>query len=172
MTCDELLTALALGKSAAPNGGAAADHLATCSTCRAESTRAHALGPVLAAYRVGAPPAEAAARTLASAAPLLARRAGERRALRRRVAWALTLALLPLPAIVFANVKLLMAAHGLLLSVLPPSASTYLIVCLGAGVALLLALSYAAVPLLASRRPQALALQALALEDPDVHVPA
>jgi hypothetical protein len=167
MTCDEVLTALALGKGAAPKGSAAAAHLVTCSTCRAESARAQALGQVLAAYEVGVPPADAPARTLASAAPLLARRAAGTRALRRRVAWALVLALLPLPAIVFANVKLLMAAHGLLLSVLPPSASLYLIVCLGAGVALLLALSYAAVPLLASRRPRA-----LLLEDRDVHVPA
>ena len=83
------------------------------------------------------------------------------------MAWAFTLALLPLPAILFANFKLLVAVHGLLLTLLPPSVSLYLVACLGAGVALLLALSYAAVPVLAARRPWL-----FALEEPDVHVPA
>jgi hypothetical protein len=105
---------------------------------------------------------------LAAAAPVLARRATEARALRRRIVWAFTLALLPLPAILFANFKLLVAVHGLLVTRLPPSLAMYLIACLGAGVALLLALSYAAVPVMAARRPWLFASP----EEPHVHVAA
>jgi hypothetical protein len=163
MTCDEALAAAALGKAGDP----ATAHLSSCVACQEAGPRAAAVAHLLSSYQVPGPAPGSAARTLAAAAPLLARRRAERRALRRRVAWALTLALLPLPAIVLANVKLLMATHRLLLSLLPPALSLYMVVCLGAGVALLLALSYAAVPLLAARRPRP-----YALEDRDVHVPA
>ena len=167
MTCDEAQAELLLARQTAP-GGEVAAHLASCGACQAQGARLQALARVLAGYAVADPAPAAPSRTIAAAAPLRARRATEARGLRRRVAWALALTLLPLPLIIFANVKALMAAHALLLTVLPPSASLYLIVCLGAGVALLLALSYAAVPLLASRRPRLLALE----DGDDVRVPA
>lgn len=168
--CDEALAALALDRG--PGRDRAAAHLAGCERCQAERTRAEQVSRALARHAVAAPTTEAAAafrsRVLAAAAPVLARRATEARALRRRVAWAFTLALLPLPVILFANFKLLVAVHGLLVTRLPPSVVLYLVACLGAGVALLLALSYAAVPVMAARRPWLFA----SLEEPDVHVPA
>jgi hypothetical protein len=107
---------------------------------------------IFAAFEVPAAPADGQARTLAAAAPLLAARAAAHRTLRRQVAWALTLALLPLPVIVFANVKLLTAAYHFLAPRLPPLLSLYLVGCVAAGVALLLALAYLAVPLVARRQ--------------------
>jgi hypothetical protein len=158
--------AVALGAGAAVPAGAVA-HLAGCAACRDARAQAGAVARALAGYAAPAPAPGAEARTLAAAMPLLARRREARRALRRRVTWALTMALLPLPAIVLVNVQLLMAAHRLALTRLPPALALYLVVCLGAGVALLLALSYVAVPLLAARRPPP-----FVLEDRDVHVPA
>jgi hypothetical protein len=172
MTCDEALAALALDRDAGRQAAAdAVVHLASCERCQADRARAVQVSRALGRHQVAAPAAAVEAtfrsRLLAAAAPLLARRASEARALRRRVTWAFSLALLPLPVILFANYKLLVAAHGLLLTLLPPSVSLYLVACLGAGVALLLALSYAAVPVLAARRPWL-----FAVEEPDVHVPA
>lgn len=164
--CDQALAALVLARGAAA-GNAAAAHLAGCARCQAERARVEGVAHALVRHQVPAPAAGSQARILAAAAPLLARRAAEARALRGRVIRAFTLALLPLPAILYANLKLLLAAHALLLRWLPASLSMYLVACLGAGVALLLALSYAAVPVLAARRPWL-----FALEDPDVHVPA
>jgi hypothetical protein len=173
ISCDEALAALALDRRAGRDrttavAGAdvhAVAHLAGCDRCQAERARAEQVSHALAHHQVAvpAPAAEAAFR-----APLLARRASEARALRRRVAWAFTLALLPLPAILYANFKLLLAAHGLLSTLVPPSVSLYLVACLGAGVALLLALSYAAVPVMAARRPWLFALE----ESDVVHSPA
>ncbi len=176
ISCDEALAALALDRRAGRDRAAtdvhAVAHLAGCDRCQAERARAEQVSHALAHHQVAAPaPAADAAfrsRLLAAAAPLLARRASEARALRRRVAWAFTLALLPLPAILYANFKLLLAAHGLLSTLLPPSVSLYLVACLGAGVALLLALSYAAVPVMAARRPWLFALE----ESDVVHSPA
>jgi hypothetical protein len=180
ISCDEALAALALdrgaGRDRATTGAdpvaRALAHRAGCDRCQAERARAEQVSHALAHHQVAAPaPAADAAfrsRLLAAAAPLLARRAYEARALRRRVAWAFTLALLPLPAILYANFKLLLAAHGLLSTLVPPSVSLYLVACLGAGVALLLALSYAAVPVMAARRPWLFALE----ESDVVHSPA
>jgi hypothetical protein len=178
ISCDEALAALALdrgaGRDRASTGAVAhaVAHLAGCDRCQAERARAEQVSHALAHHQAAAPaPAADAAfrsRLLAAAAPLLARRASEARALRRRVAWAFTLALLPLPAILYANFKLLLAAHGLLSTLVPPSVSLYLVACLGAGVALLLALSYAAVPVMAARRPWLFALE----ESDVVHSPA
>jgi hypothetical protein len=168
--CDEALTALALDRG--PGRDRAAAHLAGCERCQAEQARAEQVSRTLARHAVPAPTTDAAAafrsRVLTAAAPVLARRATEARALRRRIVWAFTLALLPLPAILFANFKLLVAVHGLLVTRLPPSLAMYLIACLGAGVALLLALSYAAVPVMAARRPWLFASP----EEPHVHVAA
>ena len=83
------------------------------------------------------------------------------------MARAVGVALLPLPVLLFVNVKLLLAVHGLLLGSLSAGVSLYLTLCLGGGLALLLALSYAAVPLLAAARPRP-----SLLEEADVHVPA
>ena len=166
MTCDQALAALVLDRGTAA-GKAAAAHLAGCDRCQAERNRAQGVGRALASHQVPEPAPAGRAQILAAAAPLLARRAAEARALRWRVVWAFAMALLPLPAILYANFKLLLAAHGLLLRWLPPSVCMYVVACLGAGVALLLALSYAAVPVLAARRPWL-----FAVEDPDVHVPA
>ena len=163
--CDQALATLVLSRGTAAGKGADA-HLAACARCQAERARAQEVAHALARHQSPEPTAGGQAQILGAAAPLLARRAVEAQALRWRVVRAFTLALLPLPAIVYANLKLLLAVHALLLRWLPASLSLYVVACLGAGVALLLALSYAAVPVLAARRPW------LTLEDPDVHVPA
>jgi hypothetical protein len=166
VSCDQALAALVLDRHPLEDGGARA-HLAGCARCQTEAAQVQRLTQLLAAHRVPAPPPGDQARTLVAAAPLLARRAAEARVRRRRVARALALALLPLPLLLFANVQLLMGVHRLLLGVLPAAVTTYLVACLGGGIALLLALSYVSVPVLAARRPWS-----LALEDPDVRVPA
>jgi len=185
LTCAEALVALALERPQAERGlerpqahgaamGAALNHLAGCPACQGQEERARTVARLLAQGEDTPPEPSAAGtqRVLAAAAPLLARHAERARAERRRVAWALVVALLPLPLIVFANVKLLFAAHVALSGLIDPRVSLYLVGCLGAAVALLLALSYLAVPFLARRLSRARLPWFVITEDPDVHVVA
>jgi hypothetical protein len=133
MPCDDVLSAIMLGLPLPPDG---ASHIEGCARCRAEAALAR----------------EVAATFTAAAEPLLAAR---RR--RRRVDWPLVLravgaALLPLPLILLVDVALVGVAYQLLASVLPQALTTYLVANLATTLALLLALTYAAVPLLAARQ--------------------
>jgi hypothetical protein len=95
-------------------------------------------------------PAGLAARVLRAAAPLLALNA-------RRAAWpalarAVVTALLPLPLILFVDWHIVRAAHTFLRTVLPEALSFYLVFNYAATLVLLLALTYAAVPILVERQ--------------------
>ena len=98
-------------------------------------------------------PARLLARTLETAAPLLAAHA--RHAEARAWLRPLAVALLPLPVLVVANVVAVRLLHALLSIVLPDVVSTYLTAQYALTVLLLLGLTYAAVPLLADRQSRA-----------------
>ena len=79
-----------------------------------------------------------------------------------RLAAAIAVAVLPLPAILFVGWHALEAANRLLSSVLPATLSFYLVATHAAVLALLLGLTYGAVPLLAAHQ--------LRLQHEDTHV--
>ena len=143
--CDEGLTALLFGDAAA-----AAAHLAGCARCRMERADVERVRGVLAAAPEPVPPPGLAARVLRAAAPLLARNA--RRATWPAVARALVAALLPLPLIAFFDWQIVRTAHAVLSRVLPDALSFYLVFNYAATLVLLLALTYAAVPILVERQ--------------------
>jgi hypothetical protein len=150
MPCDDILAAVLLGTPLPAN---AATHVTGCARCRSEAPLVRAVAAALAADAVPPPAPALGVRVLAAAEPLLAVR-------RLHVPWALVLralgvALLPLPLIVLVDVGLIGAAHRLLAHVLPAALTTYLIANLASTLALLLALTYAAVPLLAARQLRA-----------------
>ena len=104
---------------------------------------------LLDAYVVPEPPAALTAGVLRAAAPLLARRA--------RPSWAalapaLVVALVPLPAILALDVVMVRGAYDLLHLLLPAALSAYVAFNYAALLALLLGLTYAAVPVLAARQ--------------------
>ena len=121
-----------------------ASHLAACPRCSAEQAAVRAL----AAYAVPAPPSPAG--VLATAAPLLALRA--RRAGWRALGRAVAAALVPLPLIVFLDFYLVRAAYGVLDAVLPRALSLYVVFNYAATLALLLALTYGMIPIVAERQ--------------------
>ncbi len=140
--CDDTLTRLLF--RGAPDADVAA-HLAACPRCRAERAAVESLARTLAAAPVPAPPLGLTWRLLAAAEPLLARNA-------RRAAWptfalALAAALLPLPAILLLDFYLVRAAFALLTAILPTALGAYLTFNYAATLALLLALTYAAIPI-------------------------
>jgi hypothetical protein len=142
--CDEARATLLL------RGVADAAHLAACPRCAAERPAVARVADALSADVLPAPPPGLAMRVRAAAAPLLERNA-------RRAAWpafarALGAALLPLPAILFVDVHALRAAYDLLSRVLPGGLSLYVVVNEAATVTLLLAVAYAAIPILAERQ--------------------
>jgi hypothetical protein len=144
--CDDVRPALLEGE---PLGGEAAEHVRSCARCAAEAETASALRRHLAA----APPllsSGLSARVLAVAAPVLA--ANARRAARRRLVRAIAAALVPLPLIVALDAVVLRGAYRLLAGLLSPALSLYVVVNYGALLALLLALAYGAVPVLAERQ--------------------
>jgi hypothetical protein len=151
MPCDDVLSALMLGL---PLPADADEHIAGCARCRSESEAARQLAATFAAAEPAAPSPALARRILSAAEPLLAAR-------RRRVDWplvvrALGAALLPLPLILAVDAALVGVAYQLLARVLPQALTTYLVANLATTLALLLALTYAAVPLLAARQQAAL----------------
>jgi anti-sigma factor RsiW len=145
--CNETLTALLLGTPLDP---AATAHLAACPRCTAEQGHVRDLARALAAGPAPVPPVELSARLLRAARPLLDRNA-------RRAAWvalarALAAALVPLPAILFADAFLVRWAYGLLAGVLPAPLGLLVVVNYAATLTVLLALTYAAIPILADRQ--------------------
>jgi hypothetical protein len=142
--CDDVRTALVLG------GVPDAAHLAACPECAAERPAVARVAAALSADTAPAPPPALAARVRRAAGPLLERNA--HRLAWRALARALGAALLPLPVILFLDVQALRAAYALLRSVLPDGLSLYVVFNQAATVTLLLALSYAAIPILAERQ--------------------
>ena len=100
------------------------------------------------------PPAtDLTARTLAAAAPLLAVHA--RRASVRSVLAPVLAALAPLPLIVGVDLAVVQALYAALATVLPAAVSTFVAVNYALLLTLLLATTYAAVPLLVDRQLRA-----------------
>lgn len=147
MTCDDVLPLLLVDANRAPG---VADHLAGCAGCRAHAASLAGVARLLAASPAPNPPAGLGAAVLHAAAPLLARHA--RRAAAWRFVCALAAALIPLPLIVLLDVTLLTAAYHTLNLVLPHRLSLYLVFNHAVLLALLLALTYGSIPLLAARQ--------------------
>jgi hypothetical protein len=144
--CDDIRAARLLGD---PLGSAAAAHVRGCARCRADEAVVVPLARALAAEPAAAVPG-LTGRVLTAAAPLLAAQA--RRAARVRLARALAAALVPLPAIVLLDLSLVRAAYHALSAVLPHAVSLYVVGNYAAFLALLLALTYGAIPFLAARQ--------------------
>ena len=144
--CDETLTTLLL-RGALDRDAAA--HLAACPRCRAESAAVEGLARTLAAPGPTPPPG-LATRVLGAAEPLLARNA--RRAAGSILARALAAALLPLPVILLLDFYLVRAAFALLTTILPTALGAYLVFNYTATFALLLALTYGAIPIFVERQ--------------------
>jgi len=145
--CDQTLAAL-LFHGALDRDAAA--HLAACPRCRAEQAAVESLARRLAEAPVPAPPPALATRVLVAAEPLLVQNA-------RRAAWptlarALAAALVPLPAILLLDFYLVRAAFGLLTAILPTALGAYIVFNYAATLALLLALTYGAIPIFVERQ--------------------
>lgn len=108
---------------------------------------------LLAAHAVPPPASDVTERTLAAAAPLLAvhaRRATVRSALRPLLA-----ALLPLPLIVGVDILVVQTLHAALAALLPAALSTFVVAHYALLLVVLVAATYAAVPLLVDRQLRA-----------------
>jgi hypothetical protein len=104
----------------------------------------------LAADPAVTPSPELTRRVLEAAAPLLARNA--RRTAARRLLRALVVALLPFPLLLALDTYVLQLAYRMLSTVLPGALSLYLVGSYAAALALLLAVTYGAVPIVAARQ--------------------
>jgi hypothetical protein len=144
--CDDVLARLLLG---ATLDEAAAAHVRACARCAAQAPIVRGVARALEADVVPAPPASLSARTLTAAKPVLAR---HRRPEWRPHARAIAAALLPLPLVVTLDAYVARTAYRLLCAVLPSALSTYIVTSWTVTAALLLAATYAAVPLLAERQ--------------------
>ena len=149
--CEDVDELRLLGR---PLAGDAAAHVGACARCRQHEPALEALGASLAASAVPRAPAGLAAQVLAAAAPLLAVNAA--RAARWRLARALAAGLLPLPAILVLNFWLVRTAYDLLTRFLPDALSLYVVANWVGLLALLLALTYGAIPFLVARQAPAL----------------
>lgn len=125
-------------------------HLASCEECRAATAVLGRLARTLATDPVTPPSPVLRSRVLAAAGPLLA--AKQRHAARHALVAAVAAALLPLPLILMIDIWALGAIYGGLTRLLPPALSFYLVVNYAAVLALLGALTYGAIPLLAERQ--------------------
>jgi hypothetical protein len=144
--CDDVRERRFLGRATRDDEA----HLAACPDCQGAVTVLATLAATFAADRPAAPSARLAPRVLAAARPLLATR--QRHAARRALATAVAAALLPLPLILMIDVWALQAIYGGLSRFFPPALSLYLVVNYAAVLALLGALTYGAIPLLAERQ--------------------
>jgi len=146
-TCDDVLAKLLLaGKLDAD----AAAHVSACPHCTAEQGRVRRVAALLASDHVPAASPALSARVVGAATPLLARQA--RRAAWRTLARALAAALVPLPLIVFLDFHLVRTAYGVLNTLLPGPLSFYVAFNYVATLAVLFALSYGMIPIVAERQ--------------------
>jgi hypothetical protein len=107
---------------------------------------------LLDAYAVPEPPAGLRPRTLAAAAPLLAASA---RPDWRMLVRALGAALVPLPVVLLVDAFVVQVLWSLAMAVLPRPLGVYVVANYAALLAVLLALAYAAVPVLVGRQSRA-----------------
>jgi hypothetical protein len=120
-----------------------------CNGDSAHDDVARALGSRARMDAEGVDASEWSRRSLAAARPLLAVHA--RRAYRRRVAFALIAALVPLPVIALYDRVLLGWLYGVAETVLPTPLAVLAVGGYAAATSLLLALTYAAIPVLVDR---------------------
>ncbi len=144
--CDDVRERLFLGRTVRDDER----HLAACPECRREAETLTTLARAFAADHSAAPSPALAPRVLAAARPLLA--AKHRHAARRAVAAAVAAALVPLPLILVLDLLALRAIYAGLTHLLPSALSLYLVVNYAGVLALLGALTYGAIPLLAERQ--------------------
>lgn len=145
--CDELLADVVAGHEVD------ATHVAACARCRVEAPLARAIARSLAADVVTPPPPGLVPRVLAATAPILARHATRlSRAAWARIGRAVAVALVPLPLVLVVNWFVVRTVHAVLSAWLPEALSLYLVGQYVLLVALLLGLTYAAVPVMAARR--------------------
>ena len=149
--CEEVDEMRFLGRPLAPDALA---HTRACARCQAEEASLAAVTGALGASTVPGARAGLNARVLAAAEPLLAANAA--RAARRRLVRALAAGLLPLPAILLLDFWLVRAGYDLLTRFLPEALSLYVVANWVGFLALLLALTYGAIPFLAARQGAAL----------------
>jgi hypothetical protein len=150
MDCDGRLASLLFDRSSASD---AATHEATCPRCGADAPAVRAVAAAFAAAPAVVPRGRLSPAVLLAAAPLLATNAHRLPAAAwRRLVAAIAVAVLPLPAILFLGWHVLEAANRLLSSVLPEALSFYLVATHAAVLALLLGITYGAVPLLAAHQ--------------------
>jgi hypothetical protein len=145
--CDDLLAALAFGRELDAEARA---HQASCPRCAVDGAPAGRIGALLAAAPLPAPAADLSGRITAAARPLLARNAA--RAARRSLVSAVAASLVPLPIILLLNTALVRGLHALLSGFLPEPVGFYVTFNYAVLLALLLALTYGAVPILAERQ--------------------
>lgn len=107
------------------------------------------LAEALAARRVAIDAAALSARALAAARPELAARA----AFWPRLAGVLGVSLVPLPALIAANVAVVTWLYGLAAAWLPSGVALYLAASYAVAAVVGLGLAYASIPLLLARRP-------------------
>lgn len=146
-TCDDVLEKLLLEEALDPDGS---DHVRGCSRCGRDSEVVANLRRELAASPAPEPPPALYERVASAAQPLLAR--NRRRATWRLVARAVGAGVLPLPAILLVDAYVLGEIHRLLSLVLPQMLSLYVLAGQATLIALLLAISYGAIPILAERQ--------------------
>jgi len=147
MNCDSRLIDLLLGREPPDTE----THLATCPRCSADAPVVRSLRAAFDASPEAHPQSFHA--VLSAAGPLLA--ANARRlpaAAWRRLAAAIAVAVLPLPLILLVGWRALHALNDLLATILPDSLRLYLLATQALAVALLLAVTYGALPLLAAHQ--------------------
>ena len=148
--CEDVSELRALGR---PLGADALAHAESCLRCQAEERSLAAVAGMLAAAPVPSADAGLNARVLAAAAPLLAANAA--RAARGRLVRALAAGVAPLPAILALDFWLVRAGYDLLTRFLPDALSLFVVANWVGSLALLLALTYGAIPFLAARQTPA-----------------
>jgi len=144
--CDDVLAARLLGR----HDTAVAAHVAACARCAADSGGIASVREAFAAAPVPEPAPGLSALARRAAAPLLA--ANARRATRALVSRALAIAILVLPIVLIVDVRLVRLMYAALTTVLPPALGLYVVSSWAVTVTGLLALTYAAIPIVAERQ--------------------
>jgi len=143
--CDDVRTARVLEAELAAEEHA---HAATCAACAADTPAVALVARRLAAHEVPAPDGGLRARVIDAASPLLASHA--RRAERGRLVRAVAVGLVPLPLVVLLDVLLVRYLDALLTAFLPRAVALWLVADYAAMLALLLGVTYAAIPVVAT----------------------
>jgi hypothetical protein len=128
-------------------------HVAACAECRSAPPSLDGVAALLSAAAVPIDAARLSRLTLTRLQPELARRAVA--GLWRKVAAALLLALVPLPAVLAYDAYLLRAAYAVISALLPATLAACVVFSYAAFLVLLFAATYAAIPLFLANRKAA-----------------